>query len=139
MLEYSSQVCCFLCWFGKHKHWIWTPDYIVSLYFGIGLTFMSALYLHLSLNQECKRFISFINLLFNSSSLKQNLILTFFDCKQISVSPFSKWNIHTCSETQSPDVSIMPKAEIVMAEMVFLCCMYLSYSAKHYFGKKCNS
>lgn len=54
----------YLCWFGKHKHWIWTPDYIVSLYFGVGLPFISALCLRLSLHQGCERFISFIFLLF---------------------------------------------------------------------------
>lgn len=121
----------FLCRFGKHKHWIWTPDCIVSLYFGVGLSFISALCLGLSLHQGCERFVSFYFSFFYSPYLTENLILNLFDCKQIPVSPFSKWSIHTCSETQSPDVLIMSKVETVMAVTFFLHCMYLSYSAKH--------
>lgn len=65
---------------------------------------------------------------FSSFSLTQNLrlFLFFFLTVKISVCPFSKLNIHTCSETQSSDVTVMPKAETVMAEMVFLCYIYLS-------------
>lgn len=132
MLEYSSQV------WGSFSAGLVNvsteSEHLTILSFSIlvqdFLSFQHYAYIYRCIKNVRNLFL-FCSSFFCSHSLTQNLILNLFECKQIPVSPFSKWNVHTCSETQSPDVLITSRVETVMAVTFLLCCIDLSHSAKH--------
>lgn len=99
-------------------------NYTAILYYDVELYFISALCPRLSLHQGCERFTAFVFLLFSHPILDTDLlILNLFDCKQIPVSNFSKWNIHTWSESRFPNVLIRSGMHTVMAMTFFPCYM----------------